>query len=421
MSPIYLMSNKELRRSQYSERYISWNISFSELLDVLHVRKRQWRKIIAKYRAHWAPWLSHGLRGRPSNHQVNPIHTEHVITLIREKYSEFHPTFVMEKLQEIHDIKLSDEKIRQIMIEMNIWKPRSRKKKTPPFHLRERRDCYGNMQQFDGSYHEWLPITLPRVKFCLLLSIDDATSQITGGYFCEDEGVVNVFPFWQEYVLSHGIPGEIYVDKYSTYKKNHPEAPDVPTQFWRVCKTLWVDLIFANSPQAKWRVERWNGTLQRRLVAEMKLAGIRTIEEANRFLKEVYIPKHNAKFAVIPKSSTNMHREIREEEKTNLDSIFSVHSTRKIQNDYTISFKKTDLPTSCWLTDDLSKRTGSSGRTDERRNRYNPTRERYSIYQTSRTTKERIYSSSASKKNWALSHIFWENWEVSSMDEKLLL
>jgi len=338
MWPIYAMSQKELRRSQYVERYISSNILFSELIEAIGVWVRQWRRIISDYRRDWPTSLMHWLRGKPGN-RTSSSH-DSIKSIIREKYAEYYPTFVHEKLRDLHGIVISDEKVRQIMISMELWKPKARKKDSPPFMLRERRDCYGSMQQFDGSYHEWLPSTLPWVKWCLLLGIDDATSQITGGSFCDDEWIANVFPFWQEYFLTHGIPESIYVDKYSTYKKNHPEAPDVPTQFGRVCETLWTELIFANSPQAKGRVERWNGTLQKRLIAEMKLAGISTMEEANRFLREVYIPKHNAKFAVLPKSKTNMHREIREDEKSKLESIFSIHFTRKIGNDYTILFKK---------------------------------------------------------------------------------
>lgn len=144
----------------------------------------------------------------------------------------------------------------------------------------------------------------------------------------------------------HGIPQSIYTDRFSTYKNNHPESPDIPTQFGRVCASFGIDLIFALTPQAKGRVERVNRTLQDRLVAEMRLANmeaihnkkqlpITNIDDANRFLKDIYIPKHNKKFAVLPTSETNMHRSLREEEKEQLETIFSIHSTRKIMNDYT--------------------------------------------------------------------------------------
>jgi hypothetical protein len=155
------------------------------------------------------------------------------------------------------------------MTEMGLWKPKIRKKESPPFKLRERKDCYGSMQQFDGSYHEWV---VGCGKWCLLLDVDDATSQIPAAEFGKSEGIECVFPFWRKYVTTIGVPESIYIDRYSTYKNNHPEAPDIPTQFGRVCESLGIELIFAGSPQAKGRVERGNGTLQKRLVAEMKLA-----------------------------------------------------------------------------------------------------------------------------------------------------
>lgn len=128
----------------------------------------------------------HGLRGKPGNRKKSSD-DDRIRSVIREKYGEYYPTFVYEKLRELHGIVVSDEKVRQIMVSMGLWKPKARKKVSPPFMLRERRDCYGGMQQFDGSYHVWLPNALPQEKWCLLLAIDDATSQITGGRFCDDE------------------------------------------------------------------------------------------------------------------------------------------------------------------------------------------------------------------------------------------
>lgn len=330
------MSQNELRRNQYIERYNGWNITYNEFIQIIWVGVRQWRRIIAEYREDWPESLIHGLRWKPSNHQTPTDLHEQVKHIITEKYSEIYPTLVAEKLQEHHAIILSIETVRKIMTNMGLWKPKSRKKASPPFMLRERRDCYGSMIQFDGSYHSWISSE----KWCLLLAIDDATSQITYAEFGKDEGIAWVFPFWRNYLSWVGVPESIYLDRFATYKNNNPEMPDVPTQFGRVCKSFGIELIFALSPQAKWRVERGNGTLQKRLVAEMKLEGIATIDEANIFLKEIYIPKHNAKFAVVPKSNTNMHRTMREDECRQLNTIFSVHSDRKITNDYTISFKK---------------------------------------------------------------------------------
>ncbi|EKE28688.1 MAG: hypothetical protein ACD_3C00028G0002 [uncultured bacterium (gcode 4)] len=335
MWPLCTMSNKELRRSQYVERYISNNISFDELLQTLHVCKRQWRRIISKYRKDWPIALAHGLRWKTGNNKINPNKYDIVKSIIKERYSAFKPTFVTEKLFECNNIKLSDEKVRNIMTEIWLWKPKSRKKEKTIFSLRERKICYWIMIQFDWSYHEWVPWE----KWCLLVAIDDATSQIVDAAFCKNEGIEDVFPFWREYLLSCWAPESIYLDRFSTYKSNHPEAPDVTTQFQRVCDTFWIELIFALTPQAKGRVERVNRTLQDRLISEMKLAWISNMGQANIFLKTVYIPNHNRKFSVIPKSDTNMHRELRIEEKEIIDTVFSIHSKRKIANDFTVSFK----------------------------------------------------------------------------------
>ena len=335
MWPLFTMSNKELRRNQYAERYISGTITFNEFIDALHVCKRQWRRIISRYRRDWPSSLAHGLRWKESNNRISSLQNDIIRSIISEKYSSFKPTFVMEKLLEIHGIQLSDEKVRAIMIDMWYWKPKLKKKEKEIFHLRERRDCYWIMIQFDGSYHEWISWE----KWCLLVAIDDATSQLVDALLCLSEGIENVFPFWKEYILAHWIPQSIYLDRFATYKSNHPEAPDVVTQFQRACSVFWIELIFALSPQAKGRVERVNQTLQDRLVSEMRLAWIWDIKKANTFLKEVYIPKHNKKFSVVPKSETNMHREAREEEKEKIESIFSIHSKRKIANDFTLSFK----------------------------------------------------------------------------------
>jgi hypothetical protein len=201
------------------------------------------------------------------------------------------------------------------------------------------------MQQFDGSYHNWfegrneLEVGLEQ---CLLLSVDDAKGSITGAQFDYHEGVLPVFGFWKEYIRANGAPLAIYLDKFSTYKINHKEAvdnKDLMTQFERAMKQLDIRVIHANSPQAKGRVEKMNGTLQRRLVKEMRLNKINTISEANKFLVEVFVPKFNKQFAVVAKKKADLHRKLDEKKINELNKIFSVQSERTINNDYTIRFK----------------------------------------------------------------------------------
>lgn len=229
------------------------------------------------------------------------------------------------------------------MIKEGLWF--SRKKHEAKKHFwRERKDNYGEMEQFDGSYHNWFEGRNEQelgLEQCLLLAVDDATGRISKAAFDFNEGVRPVFRFWQEYALVHGLPRSIYLDKFSTYKVNHKNAVDneaLVTQFERAMNQLGVRLITAHSPQAKGRVEKMNGTLQRRLVLEMRLAGINTISEANTFLGEIFIPKFNAQFAVVAKKESDSHQKLDAQKIDQLSQIFSVQSVRKVGNDYTIRF-----------------------------------------------------------------------------------
>jgi len=263
----------------------------------LNLSVRQVKRLKSKFRDKGHDGLIHGSRGRPGNRKIDTNLENNIVKIINDKYHDFGPLLACEKLQELHGIVLSDETIRAIMIRHNIWKKHKRKR-SEYFSWRERRSAYGELQQFDGSYHDWFEGRNPDLpEACLLASIDDATGKITGAKFDTNESTNAVFKFWWEYVELNGIPSEIYLDKFSTYKINHPAAVDnaeLMTQFKRAMKSLGVNVISANSAQAKGRVERLNGTLQDRLVKEMRLAGISTIETANIFLKEIFIPFFNS-------------------------------------------------------------------------------------------------------------------------------
>jgi hypothetical protein len=196
------------------------------------------------------------------------------------------------------------------------------------------------MEQFDGSYHHWFEDR--GEECCLLASIDDATGKITKLKFVDWEGVKPAFIFWKEYMETHGKPLKIYLDRHSTYKINAKSLFDDPnalTQFERAMKDLNTEIIHAHSPQAKGRAERLFGILQDRLVKELRLAGISTIEQANKFVEEEFIPKYNQKFAVIPQKKGNLHKPLNRFEKDNLNKIFSIQDTRIVNNDFTIRFK----------------------------------------------------------------------------------
>ncbi len=225
------------------------------------------------------------------------------------------------------------------MIKEKLWHPK--RKKVLDYHSwRLRRSSFGELEQYDGSYEYWFEDRGP--KCCLLLSVDDATGDITHAMFDHDEGVVPTFKFWKRYFAKHGKPVAIYCDKFSTYKQNQETAKlneDALTQFQRAMKELNVDIIAANSAQAKGRVENRFGTLQNRLVKELRLMGISTIEAANEFLETKYNKRYNEKFSVAPRSNQNLHRRLTASEEKNLPSILCRKNERTIQNDFTISYK----------------------------------------------------------------------------------
>ena len=291
--------------------------------------------------------LIHRLKGRISNHAFPEDVKAKAVETIKDKYNDFKPGFAQEKLQTIHDMQMTSQTIRVWMTEAGIWKTRKQKNIGIHRSWRPRKEYFGEMQQFDGSYHLWFENRFvdqfgTPIEVCLLASIDDATGKITKAMFAANEGVHAVFTFWKEYVKEWGKTLSIYLDKFSTYKINHKAAvdnSDLMTQFERVMQDLNIYLISANSPQAKGRIERLFGTLQDRLVKEMRLAQINTPEDGNKFLKEVFITKFNDKFAVAPAKTGGVHNSLTPTDKTNIDRIFSVQSIRVINNDFTIQFK----------------------------------------------------------------------------------
>lgn len=307
---------------------------------------RQIQRLKIEVRNHGSAALIHHLKGKPSNHKLYQAVKLEALSLVKEKYSDFKPKFASEKLEENHQLIIHPETLRLWMIEENLWKVK--KYKHPEYHAwRERKEYFGELQQFDGSYHLWFEERLadeygnPQ-EVCLLASIDDATGKITHAKFDFNEGVVAVFNFWMEYLLILGKPVGIYLDKFSTYKINHKSAVDnlgLMTQFQKAMKLLSIEVINANSPEAKGRVERLFGTLQDRLVKELRLANIKTIKDGNKFLKEIFIPKFNAKFSVLAEKEGDVHRQLIQKEERSLKSIFSIKSTRRINSDYTIQFK----------------------------------------------------------------------------------
>lgn len=335
---VLTMSKKEINRPHIIQQVTEGKLSQAEAARAMNVTTRQVRRMVAAYRTHGSAGLTHGLRGKPGNHALGDEFKDRVIELVREYFPDFGPTLAAEKLDEQHGVHIDAETLRRLMINRDVWRPRRRR----PEHRehRERKHRVGEMVQFDGSEHDWFE---DRSERCTLLAaIDDASNRVHLR-FVAYEGTVPVMEFWRDYCASEGKPNSVYLDRHSTYAVNARGALDTRmlTQFGRAMDELGIELISAYSPQAKGRVERLFETLQDRLVKELRLQGISTIEEANRFLEEVYTTRYNRRFAVQPVSGADMHYPLSPRE--DMDRIFSIQSARHINRDFTVRFQNTWL------------------------------------------------------------------------------
>lgn len=328
------MSKKELNRVPVIESVISGSFSQVEAACRLNLTDRQIRRIVSSYRLNGPSALVHRLRGRPGNHRYPSDIADKAIFLIKEKYPDFGPTLAAEKLLEIDKLKIDHNLLRQKMITADLWTVKIRKAKHREW--RERKEHFGELVQFDGSHHDWFE---GRREKCVLLASRDDANNFVSARFYQFEGTMPVFDFWSRYIKCLGKPKAIYLDRHSTYKVNHKIALDEKalTQFGRACEELGTELINARSPEAKGRIENLFGTLQDRLVKELRLEGISTIEEANAFLETGFLPEFNLRFAKQAKKKVNFHQPLTT--KDNLLKSFSVKSERLVNNDFTIRFK----------------------------------------------------------------------------------
>lgn len=339
------LSEKERTRLEVIRSLLAKEITNDHAARILGISTRQIKRLKKKVRSEGEQAVIHGLKGGPGNHRIDEAVKQKALSAIKEVYSDFKPTFATEKLEENHAIRISPETTRLWMIKEGLWRPR-RQKQSAYRSWRPRKQYYGELIQFDGSYHQWFEDRYSddsgNSEVCLLAAIDDATGQVTKATFSANEGVIAVFEFWKSYVLIHGKPLAIYLDSFSTYKISYKGATDnkeLMTQFERAMKDLSIELITAHSPEAKGRVERLFGTLQDRLVREMRLEKINTPYDGNKFLTDLYVQKFNTKFSVTPEKEGDLHRLLSETDRRNLNRIFSIQSTRRINNDFTIQFK----------------------------------------------------------------------------------
>ena len=334
------LTQEELEKRTIMEKYCSKHIKQSDWAIKLWISIRQFRRLVKSYKEQWDIWLMHWLRGKNSNHHKDKKKELEIIEIMNETiYHDFWPTFLSEELAK-RGIKISVESLRKLMIREG----KREGKKQRDMQLRNRRQrkaIIWEMIQYDGSYHHWFEERLDE-EFCLLVAIDDATGKLMQLWMSDNEWWVNTIVFWIRYILRRWVPESIYVDRFATYKVNNKKATDdreLVTQFERCLRKLWCKLIKANSPQAKWRVERSNQTLQDRMVKMMRLDWISDIDSANKRMEEVYIPRHNKKFWVKSEISWDKHRILTKEEKDVLKRTFSLEETRVVQRDYVIQYK----------------------------------------------------------------------------------
>jgi len=340
---LLLMSKREIERYSVIKQLRIGKINGTVAAKMMMLSIRQTKRLKKREAKHGAKGLIHGSRGKTSHNKIGKKERKKIISIIKKTYPDFTPTFAAEKLSENHGIKHNRKTIEAIMIEDGFWKKKPAKKKDVHRAWRERKATYGEMEQFDGSYHDWFERRGGISELCLLASIDDAEGKITHARFDHSEGVYPVFGFWQEYLLRQGKPLSVYLDKFSTYHMNMGLAKDnsdTKTQFGRAMENdLKITVITAHSPEAKGRIERLFQTLQDRLVKELRLHKISDIDKANEFLLKVFIPDFNKRFAVSARSKGDSHRPLSKLEENSLSAIFCRHEKRIVGNDFTIAYK----------------------------------------------------------------------------------
>ena len=327
------MSRREMGQINVFEKLKDKQMKQKEAAKILNLSTRQIKRKLKIFRTNGEISLVNKSRGKPGNHRFSDEFWTEVITIVKDKYSDFGPTFASEKLLENYSIIVNRESLRLKMIDEILWK--AKRRKAPLRQMRERKECFGELVQLDGSDHAWFEDRAP--KCCLIAFIDDATSRIVYLEFTSGETTDNLMRTTREYLETYGKPVALYSDRGGVYKVNlNNPNDDKLTQYGRSLDELDINHIHARSPQAKGRVERLFGTLQDRLVKELRLKGISSIEEANKYLKEEYIAMHNAKFAEGAKSKTDLHQSIDGYE---LNNIFCLKEDRKINNDFTVAYK----------------------------------------------------------------------------------
>lgn len=335
-----ILTEEEKEKHEIIKACIEGDFTNQEVVDKLGLKIRQVQRLKRKVEQFGKFGVIHKLKHQPSNNKLDKKIENKIVNFLKQKdHCDFGPTFAMEKLEEQKGIIVDVKTVRRVMVGVILWKPKQRKKSQPHRQWRESKSQYGELVQYDGSYHDW---NEDSEEECLLKAIDDATGIVTKAIFDDHEGIMPTFRFWWNYIEHHGRPRAIYLDKFSTYKVNHKNAEDnihFMTQFERAMKELDIKLITAHSLEAKGRVERGFRTHQDRLIKELRLAKKKNRNDMNDFLESEYIPKHNERFSRKPRKQGDIHKPLTNVLKKRLSSIFSKQSKRVVRNDFTRQFE----------------------------------------------------------------------------------
>jgi transposase len=334
------MSREEASRLHIIHQALNKKISQTEAASLVDLSDRQIRRMIKRIREEGDEGICHRSRGKTSNRRIPKKIKDKAIKLFREQYKDFNLVHATEKLSEVHGITLSDETLRLWLNEAEI--PYKKRKVKKHRQRRERRAHFGELVQIDGSHHDWFE---GRGPVCVFMGyIDDATNTVHGRFY-DYEGTMPAMDSMKRYIKRYGIPKSVYLDKHTTYKSW--AEPTIEEQlndqkpmshFQKSLAALAIKVIHANSPQAKGRVERLFKTLQDRLVREMRLLGIKSVDEANAFLA-AYLPKYNGKFKKPAASEADLHRPAPHSRE--LDRILCIKEERTVKNDFTIAHNNT--------------------------------------------------------------------------------
>jgi transposase len=343
------MTQRQWQTLELLKRIERGELTIARCAESLGLSPRQVKRLRKKLKRLGEAGVLHGNTGREPKHKTGPVIRDRIVSLRRTKYDGFNDQHFAEKLEKVEGISVSGETVRRILRAEGIGSPRKRRR-AKHFRRRDRRPQAGAMILWDGSRHDWLEGRGPWL--CLMGAIDDATGELLpGAHFVEQECTLGYLRVLRDIVREKGIPLTAYMDRHGTLKRNDSNwtleeqlaGEQYPTQVGRALSDLGIGVIYALTPQAKGRIERLWGTLQDRLVSELRLAGARTAIEANRVLQR-YRSEHNSRFAISPKNATSAWRA--KPESVSIDDVCSVHRLRVVANNNTVRVDKRviDIP-----------------------------------------------------------------------------